>query len=180
MDKNDIEIKLLEIVDLHSAALQKFNRFQITNRVRYKENGQYSYKDEHFIECWDEQKKEQVIQSLRNCICTGGIVAGAFNDGQLIGFANVELNFFGENKRYLELPYIHVSYEYRNSGIGKRLFTLCCEKAKELGAQKLYISTHPSEETQNFYKSVGCVLAVEVNSEIFDKEPLDIQLEFVL
>ncbi len=34
--------------------------------------------------------------------------------------------------------------------------------------------------TQNSYKSVGCGLVVEVNKEIYEREPLDIQLEFVL
>lgn len=60
-----------------------------------------------------------------------------------------------------------MSYEYRNYGIGKQLFYLCCEKAREKGAKKLYIRAHPSEETQNSYKSVGCVLAVEVNKGIY-------------
>lgn len=180
MNKNDIEIKLLEISDLHPAALQEFNRYQVTNRVRYKDGDQYFYKDEHFSEDWDDQKKKLVIRSLQNCICAGGVVVGTFAGNKLIGFANVEKNLFGKNKEYLELPFIHVSYGYRNRGIGKKLFNLCCEKAKELGAQKLYISTHPAEETQGFYKSIGCVLAMEVNSEILAKEPLDIQLEFVL
>lgn len=49
-----------------------------------------------------------------------------------------------------------------------------------VGAKKLYIAAHPAEETQKFYKSVGCLPAIEVNREIYDKEPLDIQLEFEL
>jgi ribosomal protein S18 acetylase RimI-like enzyme len=124
----EIEIRLLDLSDLHPDALNKFNRYQITNRVRYEENGQYLYKDEHFIESWDEQKKVQVIQSLSECISMGGIAAGAYINGEFIGFANVENMFFGENKEYLELPYIHVSYEYRGYGIGKRLFELCCRE----------------------------------------------------
>ncbi|WP_406242537.1 GNAT family N-acetyltransferase [Tissierella carlieri] len=180
MDKNDIEIRLLQITDLYLDALQDFNRYQITNRVMYKKNDEYMYKDNYFIEYWDELKKEQVIQSLIKCICTGGIVVGAFKNNKLIGFANVENKFFGKYREYLELPYIHVSYEFRNYGIGRQLFHLCCEKAREKGAKKLYIGAHPSEETQIFYKSIGCTLAVEVNKEIYKREPLDIQLEFAL
>ncbi|KPU44815.1 acetyltransferase (GNAT) family protein [Oxobacter pfennigii] len=180
MDKSAVEIKMLRIADLHPDTLRKFNRYQITNRVKYMESGHYDYKDDHFIEHWDDNKKHQVIESLQRCIQTGGIAAGAFICCELIGFANIEKNFFGKNKEYLELPYIHVSYEYRSHGIGKRLFALCCDQAKKLGARKIYISSHPSEETQSFYKSVGCVLASEVNMEILNREPLDIQLEFVL
>lgn len=180
MDKTAAEIKLLELADLYPGSLQYFNRYQVTKRVRYKDGEQYFYKDDDFIEHWDEQKKRQVIESLKGCIISGGIVAGAFMDGKLIGFANVENKFFGKSAEYLELPYIHVSCEYRGLGIGKKLFRLCCKKARVLGAKKLYISSHPAEETQSFYDSLGCVPAVEINKEIFDKEPLDIQLEFLL
>ena len=180
MDKEDIDIRLVEITDLHEAALKGFNRYQVTNRVRYKENNLYLYKDDYFIDHWDEHKKQQVIQSLQKCIYAGGIVAGAFMNDEIIGFASVEGEFFGRKREYLELSYIHISNEYRKRGIGKLLFTLCCEKAKAKGAGMLYISAHPAVETQQFYMTMGCVLAVEVNREIYEREPLDIQLEFTL
>ena len=81
---------------------------------------------------------------------------------------------------YVELPYIHVSRELRGSGIGKRLFEICCKEAKLLGAKKLYIAAHPSVETQRFYKHRGCTLASEINTVIFNKEPLDLQMEYPL
>lgn len=180
MNRKDIEIRILGIADLHPDVLEKFNRYQVTNRVKYKQKDQYFYKEEHFVEYWDEQKKKQVIQYLQKCISKGGFVAGAFINNLLIGFANIENKKFGEENKYVELPYIHVSHEYRNLGIGKELFHMCCEKARELGASKVYIAAHPAEETQNFYKSVNCVSALEVNKEIYDNEPLDIQLEFEL
>lgn len=180
MDSKDIEIRVIEISDLHLEALRKFNRYQVTSSVRYKENDKYIYKDEHFIESWDEVKKHQVIQSLKQCVCNGGIAAGAFKNNELIGFANVENGSFGKNKDYLELSYIHVSNELRNLGIGKKLFHLCSEEAKAIGAKKLYIAAHPAVETQHFYRSLGCVLAEETNNEIYEREPLDIQLEFIL
>jgi GNAT superfamily N-acetyltransferase len=175
-----MEIRLLENADLPPAALQGFNRYQVTTRVRYLDNDRYSYKDDYFIENWDEQKKIEVIRILQRCIDEGGIVVGAYVDGKLIGFANIENTFFGKKREYIELPFIHVSNEYRGRGIGKKLFTFCCEKAKAKGAKKLYIGAHPSEESQNFYKAMGCILAEEVNQKICEKEPLDLQLEFIL
>ena len=54
------------------------------------------------------------------------------------------------------------------------------EKAKELGAKKLYISAHSSKESQEAYRRLGCVEAVEVNREIAENEPFDIQMEYQL
>ena len=92
----------------------------------------------------------------------------------------MESNRFGTRKEYVELPYIHVSQELRGSGIGKRLFEICCEIAKQLGAEKLYIAAHPAVETEHFYKQMGCTLAREINPQILNKEPLDLQMERLL
>lgn len=178
--KHNINYKFMDVSSLQSINLKSFNRYQETNRVWYKDNDQFSIKVDHFVEQWDDDKKTLVLQDLKKCVMSGGIVVGAFLEGNLIGFANVEGELFGSKQEYRELTYIHVSNEFRNSGIGKKLFQLCCEKAKEIGTKKLYIAAHPAEETQHFYRKVGCTYAVEINQTIFDKEPLDIQLEFVL
>ncbi|QED46571.1 GNAT family N-acetyltransferase [Cytobacillus dafuensis] len=175
-----IQFKVLTIHELSPTLLTTFNRYQETNYVCFKANDQFIIKADYFVEHWDDEKKYQVILELQNCVQANGTVTGAFSDRKLIGFANVEGELFGNNKEYLELPYIHVSNEYRNSGIGKKLFQICCEKAKQMGAKKLYIAAHPSVETQHFYKAVGCTHALEINQKILNKEPLDIQLEKVL
>lgn len=63
---------------------------------------------------------------------------------------------------------------------GRRLFTLGCEEAKKLGADRLYISAHSSKESQATYKALGCVHAQEINQELAQMEPCDVQLEYVL
>jgi ribosomal protein S18 acetylase RimI-like enzyme len=178
--KNNINYKIMDLTSLQSTNLKKFNRYQETNHVWYKDKDQFSLKADHFVEQWDDDKKTLVLQDLQECVKKGGIVVGAIIEGDLIGFANVEGGLFGNKLEYRELSYIHVSNEFRNSGIGKKLFQLCCEKAKEIGTKKLYIAAHPSEETQHFYRKMGCTFAVEINQTIFNKEPLDIQLEFKL
>lgn len=65
-------------------------------------------------------------------------------------------------------------------GIGRGLFELITEKAKEMGARKLYISAHSSEESQAFYIKLGCHEAIEYNEKLVAEEPCDCQLEFVL
>jgi len=180
MKDHNIELRVLDLNDLQSDILDKFNRYQETNTVVYKDNDEYKFKTEKFIDEWDNDKKILVIEHLKSCINSQGVVVGAFKDNQLIGFANVEGNLLGTNKEYRELTYIHISNEYRNYGVGRKLFRLLCKKAKEKGTKKLYIGAHPSKETQQFYKSMGCIYAKEVIKEIYDREPLDIQLEINL
>lgn len=172
--------KVLSLNDLTDTFLSEFNRYQVTNQVLFKENHQYKMKSDHFIDDWDDNKKAQVIQDLRICIDQGGSAIGAFDEAGLAGFANIDGCFFGLKMQYLELPYIHISSERRGSGIGKILFKKCCEEAKKLGAGKLYIAAHPSVESQEFYKAMGCDEAVEINDVILSREPLDIQLEKIL
>ncbi|MBM7585125.1 putative GNAT superfamily acetyltransferase [Bacillus pakistanensis] len=179
-ESNNIKFIELDSNDLTTTLLKTFNRYQETNQVLFKANDQYRFKADHFVDQWEDEKKALVIQSLQNCVKSGGGVIGAFLEGRLVGFASVEGELFGSDNEYLELSYIHVSNEIRNSGLGKELFGLCCSKAKQLGAKKLYIAAHPSEETQHFYSAVGCTFAMEINQEIYVKEPLDIQLEFTL
>lgn len=42
------------------------------------------------------------------------------------------------------------------------------------------MSTHSSEETQAFYKAMGCMEAVEYNEKLVSEEPCDCQLEYCL
>jgi GNAT superfamily N-acetyltransferase len=178
--KSKIICKVLELSDFNGSFLTKFNRFQVTDKVWFRENNLYKVKSDHFIDEWDDDKKALVIEDLCQCLNYGGKVLAAYDEDGLAGFANVNGLLFGSKKEYVELPYIHVSSERRGSGIGKKLFNKCCEEAKKLGAVKLYIAAHPSVESQGFYKSMGCHYAVEINEIILKREPLDLQLEKIL
>jgi len=176
----EVMVRPLTLADLPPDALKDFQRHQVTRRVKYLEQGEYKIKDDCFVDEWTEAQKRRAVQDLRQCLEQGGFVAGAIADGALVGFANVENLPLGSRKQYLELRYIHVSREYRGQGLGKQLFRLCCDGARQRGAEKLYIGAHPAVETQEFYAALGCIPAAEVIPEIFAKEPLDIQLEYVL
>jgi predicted N-acetyltransferase YhbS len=178
--QSEITNKSLLLDELSKNFLTEFKRYQKTSRVLAKSKHCLTEKADYFIDDWNDEKKAYIIKELRQCVQSGGAVIGAFYEGKLVGFANVASVRFGENLDYVELPYIHVSNESRGSGVGKSLFYLCCEKAKQLGAKKLYIGTHPSVETQKFYKTVGCTLAKEINEDVYNREPLDIQLEYIL
>ena len=112
---------------------------------------------------------------MKKIVLKGGKLIIAKAKGKVIGFACLESEKF--NDGYLNLDIIQVSKPYRRQGIGAQLFLLIEREAKKLKAKKLYISGHPNIYTQAFYKKMGCVLAKQINQELYDKEPLDIQLE---
>lgn len=157
-----------------------FNRYQEVNKCWRKEKGEWILKEIAFTEQWSPDEYEYLVKCLKNTLKTGGTVFGAFDNNLLVGFASLENQFFGSHKEYLQLSSIHTSFENRGMGIGKKLLSLVCNKAKEMGAQKLYISAHSSEESQAFYRAMGCVEAMEYNARLVAEEPCDCQLEYNL
>ncbi|MGB5946489.1 GNAT family N-acetyltransferase, partial [Paenisporosarcina sp.] len=122
--------KKLSVEDLQDDFLSTFNRYQETHQVLVKYQDHLIVKKDSFVDDWDQEKKSAVVHSLRYCVQVGGSVIGVYREHELIGFANVENEKFGIYGEYVELPYIHVSREVRGSGIGKKLFEICCEEAK--------------------------------------------------
>jgi GNAT superfamily N-acetyltransferase len=137
-------------------------------------------RDIAFTEQWNSGDYTRLVYSLINTLRSGGTVLGAFRDGPLVGFAAVENNLFGAHGDTLELSYFHVTHELRGGGIGRKLFELSCESARRQGARKLYISAHSSEETQAFYRAMGCVEAAEPDEAFSEREPCDVQMEYGL
>ena len=105
---------------------------------------------------------------------------GAFDGERIIGFATVSHRIFGVAARYVQLVCLQITVEYRRQGIGRKLFSLACDEARQLGADKLYISAHSSKESQAAYRALGCTLAEEVNEELAAAEPFDVQMEYRL
>ena len=164
---NEIEIPLFS----------NFNRHQEVTKCWRKIDGEWVIKDIAFTEEWAEKEFAELTRCLKNTVNIGGYVAAAFSDDKLKGFVSVEPAPLGSRNQYLELSSIHVSFEMRGFGIGKNLFALAKDFAKQNGAEKLYISSHSSVESQAFYKAVGCIEAEEYDKNAVEKEPCDCQLE---
>lgn len=150
-----------------------FDRYQEVKQCWRKENNKWILKDISFVEQWNIKDYETLIKDLIDTVNTGGMVFGSLYGNTLIGFSSIENELFGSNGQYIQLSSLHVSCEKRGLGIGKKLFYISCNKAKELGAKKLYMSAHSSKETQAFYNRLGCVEAVEYNERLVLKEPYD-------
>ncbi|MCI9082195.1 MAG: GNAT family N-acetyltransferase [Lachnospiraceae bacterium] len=160
---------------------QGFLRYQEVRKCWQKGPEGWELKNvSYYIEDWNDAQYEFLVKCLKNTVVTGGFVFGVFEGSRMIGFASVESRRFGSGGQYVQLSCIHVSWESRGKGLGRGLFQCVCSAARKLGAEKLYISAHPSQETQTFYHRLGCVEAKEYNEEIAAAEPGDCQLEYNL
>ncbi|ACL68795.1 GNAT family N-acetyltransferase [Halothermothrix orenii] len=175
-----IKYKKLTKDEVRLSLFSNFNRYQEVKKCWRKDNGEWILKEICFTEQWGPDEYKYLVKCLKNTIETGGTVFGAFKKNVLVGFASLENHLFGTKNEYLQLSNIHISYENRGMRIGKRLFYLVCERAIEMGAKKLYISAHSAEETQAFYKALGCIEAKEYNEALVSQEPCDCQLEYSL
>ena len=176
----NILYKRLGSGDIACGLFDGYRRYQEVKRCWRKENGAWVLKDISFIDDWSEEELAVIVDELKETAAGGGAVFAAFENGVLAGFSSLENKLFGSSHQYLQLPNIHVSLEHRGKGIGKTLFSMSCCEARRLGAGKLYISAHSAEESQAFYKAMGCVEALEYNQRLAEKEPCDCQMEFVL
>lgn len=124
---------------------------------------------------------EYHISYLRETILNGGSAIGAFNlDNKLLGFATVNPQVFGEKYKYVLLDQLFITLDYRNKGIGKKLFMLSTDEARKWDVDKIYICAGSAEETIAFYFKLGCKEVEEINQELYEIDRRDYQLEFSL
>lgn len=119
------------------------------------------------------------LRRFRKTLQNGGTAFGCFDGKRLVGYATVEGSIFGQQK-YVLLDQLFVSNSYRGNSIGRKLFALCAEQARSIGANKLYLCAGSAEHTIAFYCKLGCIPAIEPNQALIEEDPNDIQLEFTL
>jgi len=159
----------------------QIDRREIVQNIYRLTNGGLVLTPDYFdIQGWPPGEAELYTPILLACYDRGGTFWGVFEADTLVGVAILESKFIGTGQDELQLKFLHVSRDYRKRGIASTLFHLVVEKATELGAKKLYISATPSENTINYYLNLGCILATEIDPELFEMEPEDIHLEYVI
>ena len=126
------------------------------------------------------EQKLHHISSLQDIYDRGGTIFGAFNGSKIVGVIALDNEFIGMNKNQLNLAGLWVENQYRKMGVGKALVELVKNKAREMGAKKLYVSATPSRNTVKFYMNRDFRLAKEINEKLFELEPEDIHMEFIL
>lgn len=174
-----MNIRLLQRAEI--PLIWQIDRREIVQNIYILQDGKLVLKPDYFdIQGWPPGEAEHYTPILLDCYDRGGMFWGAFENDKLIGVAILESKFIGSQQDTLQLKFLHVSRDFRKQGIASTLFRLAVEKARALGAKKLYISATPSEHTVNYYMRLGSVLAREIDPEWFALEPEDIHLEYVI
>lgn len=177
MDAAAIRLEGLNAQNFTEASLDAFVRHQEVTHCWRKTDGEWRLLPVRFTEEWDAEECRRIAGGLS----AGSIVGfGAFDGDAVVGYITVGTARLGSRGQYVQLVEFEVSEGYRGRKIGKRLFELGCGAARALGAQKLYISAHSSEESQAAYRALGCVHAQEIDAALAQAEPCDVQMEYAL
>ncbi len=135
-----------------------------------------NYEDPDFPGGLDDHK-----EALYKTYEGNGIILGAFDRHQrMAGFVSINRKPFGEKYRYVLLDQLFVTRELRGKGVGRELFFRAACLVKSWNADKFYICAGSAEDTIAFYRNLGCADAVEINQEIYEEDPRDLQLEYDL
>ncbi len=174
-----ITIRLLTLSDTHPEMLYSFkDRQVITDKwVKIKDHYELAKTNEVFE--WNESKRIWISKYLAQQMESGGFVAGAFCNDRIIGFSSIDGVLEGNQEKYANLTMLFVDNDWKRKGIGRSLFIEMCRCAKEMGADKLFISAIPSFETVAFYFNVGCSDAEQIIEDFVDTEE-DRYLEYDL
>jgi len=174
-------MKIRELTRSEIPYIWQIDRSEVIDNIYYLRDGKLVIRPEHYdMHGWPQGEPEHYTPIMLKCFDHGGHFWGVFEGDLLIGTVVLENRFIGKEKDTLQMKFLHVSNHFRKQGLGKKLFLLAAEKAKELGAKKIYISATPAENTVNFYMHLGCVLAREIDQELFELEPEDIHIEYAL
>lgn len=178
--KDEVIYCALDRQNFGAKSLDGFDRYQKVSSCWRLSFGAYVLKPVGYIEDWSLSEKRALAERILEGIDRGDMAYGAFTGGNIVGFAYLDVRPFGSAAQYVDLAELHVSAPFRGRGIGRRLFAMACDGAREAAAQKLYISAHSAEDSIAAYKSYGCTEAAEINAELAEKEPFDLQLEYLL
>ncbi len=174
---NEIRFSRLEDDNFTGHSLDSFVRHQAVTECWRKTDSDWKLVPVLYEENWSLEQCREIAENVRLHMNLDRTGFGAFIGERIVGFATVSHHIFGATARYAELVCFQISEEYRRQGIGRKLFSMACEEALRLGAEKLYISSHSSKESQAAYRALGCTPTEEINASLAAEEPFDVQLE---
>ncbi len=157
--------------------VEEIDRTEVIDHIYYLREGQLVLEEEHWeVRGWPPEELASIKERLRECMDRGGMGCGAFDGDVLVGIAALDGKWIGSAGKTLQMYFLHVSHCYREMGIGTHLTGLVMERAREMGAERAYISGLPSLNTISFYQGIGFDLASEVDPELYEQEPEDIHM----
>ena len=160
--------------------IKEANPARFIKRAWRSVNGTKQWVDLNWLDEGYPDGYDNHLAALKATFEGGGFAMGAFDNNQLVGFVSINREVFGNQYQYVLLDQLFVDNKYQNQGIGKKLFYLSADKAREWGADKFYICAGSSEATLGFYCALGCVEAKEINQTLAEDDENDMQLEYAL
>lgn len=127
---------------------------------------------------WDpdgrgEHSVDAQHHALLHYVDAGGTVRGAFSDGRLVGIGVVVPHI---RPQLAQLAYLHVSQEFRSTGIGNRLADDLELIAQRAGDTEIVVTATPSQNTVRFYLGRGYRPMQSPVPELLELEPDDIHM----
>ena len=123
---------------------------------------------------WSDEECSRRISSIRDDLTEGGVVMiGAFDGDLLVGVATLRAYL---SPGMSELAGLWVSCTHRRRGVATRLVEEVERLAREAGSAALYVSATPSRSAVGFYRSRGFRPTLDVNKELYEREPDDIHM----
>ena len=152
--------------------LDEFNRQQKITRIYVRKDEKYVLEEQMGVMDWSIDKKREVAHDLVD----GNYISYlALEEDRIVGFMSLVKKLISER---MILDLIQVDKEFRGQGIGRILWEKAVEEAQLNGAKELYISACPSEETINFYTTMGASVTDNPIVSIANDEPDDLQLVY--
>jgi predicted N-acetyltransferase YhbS len=157
------------------------DRSEVHHHVYEVHDGQLVRVPKYFeIPGWRSDAVKKETAALFDCFDRGGTFLGVFDGEVLVGVGVLESARVGRTIDQMQLAYLYVSRAFRGRGVGTQLFDAAASIAREAGANALYISATPTENTVDFYLGRGCVLAPEPDPSLLAAEPDDVHLIYPL
>lgn len=124
-----------------------------------------------------EYSVEAEIRFCQSHLDRNSQMFGAFDKEKLVGVGIIEQDIVAN---MAQLVFLHVSNQYRQQGIGRKITEALIKKAEESAAKRIYVSATPSESAVGFYLSQGFKPTDTPIPELFRLEPKDIHMVKIL
>ncbi len=157
--------------------ISEIDRSEVATALYRYRDGELVREDVHIdIPTWTDEMVEHAKGLLRWKLADGGALIGVEDEGLLVAVAALSGRFLGERSHQLEVAFLYVSNGYRRRGLARALMDECARRARERGAEQLYISASETDSAIGFYLAYGCRLAERLDPELRALEPNDIHL----
>ena len=177
--KSSTEYRVLSREEIRS--LIQIDRTETIENIHYVRDGKLTLEKEHWdVEDWGAEEKQHRIIRLQKLYDDGYTLFGAFDGQTLAGMSLSDPNPLPSAVGRFNFGGLWVSQKYRGRGVGRTLAQLIINKARESGAETVYVSATPSENTVRFYMSLGFQLAELIDPGMFELEPEDIHMELIM